>query len=230
MTAVLSNAGLLRLIVQFQHGVYEDLLPWRKEAAAMDTAWHPSVQGLMYTHLPQRFLHLPYTSEHVLFLPQAVLLPARHLNLSSTERDPRLPLHIAIIDGDTRRIGRWLDCYPQWASPQALDLAAQVGHLDVVVYLHTHRVDCTTNAMDYAAGNGHLSIVRFLAEHRKEGCTENAMYDAAMYGHLPVVEYLYAAGLARCSSIALMHATWHQHNAVAAFIHAHCDDPIPPPL
>ncbi|OQR84095.1 hypothetical protein ACHHYP_13902 [Achlya hypogyna] len=225
---VLRNASLVGQVTQFQPGVFEDLRPWAKEAGAMGSVLHPSVQGRMYTNLPARFLHLPYTRDHLLILPSQILLPARHLNLSSSSSDARLPLHIAIVDGDLARIERWLRCHPEWASPQALDLAAQAGHLAVVKLLHTHAgsAGCTTNAMDYAAGNGHLDIVRFLAEHRKEGCTENAMYDAAMYGHLSVVQYLYSHGLASCTSIALMHAKWHQHEAVAAFIRAHVTDDV----
>ncbi|OQS02833.1 Bcy1 protein kinase A regulatory subunit, partial [Thraustotheca clavata] len=222
-TSVLTNTNLLGLITQFQDGLYQELLPWYKEAKNIKSLHHPSFQGLMYVNLPERFLSMPYTSDHVIYLPMYIMLPARHLNLNSSVNDPRLTLHIAIVDGDIYRIERLLKCYPTMASSQAMDLAAQCGYLHVVQFLHKqYDMGCTTNAMDYAAGNGHIEIVQFLAEHRKEGCTENAMYDAAMYGHLNVVQYLYNKGLADCTSIALMHAQWHQHYAVASFIESHC--------
>ncbi len=58
----------------------------------------------------------------------------------------------------------------------AMDWAAEYGHLDVVRYLHEKRQEgCTTDAMDWAAGNGHLDVIKWLHENRHEGCTTKAM-------------------------------------------------------
>ncbi|KAL4086860.1 hypothetical protein PRIC1_013919 [Phytophthora ramorum] len=54
---------------------------------------------------------------------------------------------------------------------EAMDSAAEFGHLDVVLWLHENRLEgCTTDAMDMAASNGHLEIVQWLHDNRTEGC------------------------------------------------------------
>jgi Ankyrin repeats (3 copies) len=50
---------------------------------------------------------------------------------------------------------------------------------------------CTRNAMDYAAELGHLEIVKFLHNNRTEGCTIDAMESAADEGHLDIVKFLH---------------------------------------
>ncbi|EGG19273.1 hypothetical protein DFA_02060 [Cavenderia fasciculata] len=71
---------------------------------------------------------------------------------------------------------------------QAIDNAAYVS-LDIVKFLHFNRTEgATTDAMDNAAENGHLEIVKFLHENRSEGCTTQAMDGASMNGHFEIVK------------------------------------------
>ncbi|OQR89583.1 hypothetical protein THRCLA_22667 [Thraustotheca clavata] len=49
---------------------------------------------------------------------------------------------------------------------------------------------CSTEAMDGAANNGHLDIVQFIHENRFEGCTPNALYGDIQNGYPNIVEYL----------------------------------------
>lgn len=74
----------------------------------------------------------------------------------------------------------------------AMDCAAQMGHLDVVRYLHENRTEgCTIQAMDLAAENGHLDVVKWLHENRSEGCTTWAIDHAAQRGNLDVIKWLH---------------------------------------
>ncbi|KAF0692332.1 Aste57867_16589 [Aphanomyces stellatus] len=74
----------------------------------------------------------------------------------------------------------------------AMNDAAARGHLDVVKFLHQHRVEgCSTKAMDGAAKNGYLEMVQWLHEHRTEGCTTQAMDNAAANGHVDILEFLH---------------------------------------
>ncbi len=54
----------------------------------------------------------------------------------------------------------------------------------------TREEGCTEDVMDLAAQNGHLKVVIWLHENREEGCTEDAMDGAAKNGHLEVVQWL----------------------------------------
>ncbi|KAI8921713.1 hypothetical protein BC831DRAFT_437639 [Entophlyctis helioformis] len=56
-----------------------------------------------------------------------------------------------------------------------MDLAARLGDLPRVKWLHEHGYGCTTDAMDYAASRGQLDVVVWLHENRTEGCTTKAL-------------------------------------------------------
>jgi hypothetical protein len=73
----------------------------------------------------------------------------------------------------------------------AMDSAAANGHLDVVMWLHTHRSEgCTVKAMDQAALSNHLDVIEWLDIHRSEGCSNIALCEATSLGHLAVVKWL----------------------------------------
>ena len=58
----------------------------------------------------------------------------------------------------------------------AMDNAASRGHLEVIKWLHSNRLEgCTTDAMDEAASRGNLEVVKWLHFNRTEGCTTMAM-------------------------------------------------------
>ncbi len=46
----------------------------------------------------------------------------------------------------------------------------------------------SVNAMDYAAENGHLEIVQWLHINRTKGCTKNAIDEAARNGYSKIVQ------------------------------------------
>lgn len=49
---------------------------------------------------------------------------------------------------------------------------------------------CTVQAMDSAAEHGHLDVVKWLYYNRMEGCTRDAEIMAAQNGHFDVLEWL----------------------------------------
>ncbi len=48
-----------------------------------------------------------------------------------------------------------------------MDLASSNGYIEVVKFLHSIGVQCTTYAINMARKNGHLEIVKFLEENKK---------------------------------------------------------------
>ncbi|CAK4083462.1 unnamed protein product [Aphanomyces euteiches] len=81
---------------------------------------------------------------------------------------------------------------PDMSNP--IDIAAKYGQLDVIRRLLESEINTqlrTTNALDWAAEHGHLEVVEFLTQLRDEGCTTRAMDDAAANGHFEIVEYLH---------------------------------------
>lgn len=72
-----------------------------------------------------------------------------------------------------------------------MDNAARDGNINTLKSLHKNNYKCTKKAMDLAAENGHLSVVKWLNSHRIEGCTTNAIALAARNGHLDIVMWLH---------------------------------------
>ena len=75
--------------------------------------------------------------------------------------------------------------YDQYINGNA---AASNGYLNLIkekIYM-----SFTINAMDWAAESGHLEVVKWLHLNRKEGCTISAMNWAVEKGHLAIVEWL----------------------------------------
>lgn len=73
-----------------------------------------------------------------------------------------------------------------------MDIAASMGRMDIVVWLHeNHPNTCTIQAMDDAARFGHFSIVQWLHSNRSEGCTVLAMNYAALRNDLEMTQWFH---------------------------------------
>lgn len=103
--------------------------------------------------------------------------------------------------------------------PGVMNSAAENGHLEIVVWLHTNGCSCTTQAMNMAAAVGHLEMVKWLHENRSEGCTSSAMDEAAANGHLDVVEWLHKYRSEGCTSSAMDEAAANGHLNMVQWLH-----------
>jgi hypothetical protein len=74
----------------------------------------------------------------------------------------------------------------------AMDLAADLGHLDVVQWLHFNRSEgCSFRAMNFAARNGHLDVVKWLFFNKLEDCdTQNALTNAIIGNQQEIIDWL----------------------------------------
>ncbi|KAE8979892.1 hypothetical protein PR001_g23844 [Phytophthora rubi] len=104
-------------------------------------------------------------------------------------------------------------------SVRAMDFSAAHGHLEVVKWLHTNRVEgCTTFAMDNAAANGYLNMVQWLHFNRSEGCTTQAMDLAAQGGHLHILQWLHANRSEGCTFKAIESVISNGHLQAACWL------------
>ncbi|KAF4142998.1 Ankyrin repeats (many copies) [Phytophthora infestans] len=112
-----------------------------------------------------------------------------------------------------------------WMDANAMDTAAEDGHLDVLKYFYElqiageTRLQCTKNAMDGAAKNGYLGVVKFLHDNRREGCTTVAMDTAAAHGHLDMVKWLHQYRTEGCTHVAMDRAASLGHIEVVEWLH-----------
>ncbi|KAJ3406476.1 hypothetical protein HDV05_005973, partial [Chytridiales sp. JEL 0842] len=109
--------------------------------------------------------------------------------------------------------------FPNSATTEAMDTAANIGNLDAVRFLHENRTEgCTTRAMDDAACNDNLDVIKFLHFNRTEGCTTDAMDDAASNGNLEIVKFLHKNRTEGCTYRAIVGAMENCHLDVVMFL------------
>ncbi|EGG22183.1 hypothetical protein DFA_04301 [Cavenderia fasciculata] len=73
----------------------------------------------------------------------------------------------------------------------AINMASELGYLDIVMYLDQVGAPATADAMDYSAKNGHLNVLRYLHEQRRGSvCTKEILKKAVYGGHSDIVRYL----------------------------------------
>ena len=89
-----------------------------------------------------------------------------------TNKYSKKDLDNAIIIGDLLTVKYCDKILSECFTTNAMNWAAENGHLEVVKWLSENRKECTEYAMDSAAKNGHLEVVKWLSENRKEGCTK----------------------------------------------------------
>ncbi|ETK87251.1 hypothetical protein F441_08441 [Phytophthora nicotianae CJ01A1] len=154
-------------------------------------------------------------------------LVLEHVN-GFLDLSPKWNLMRAALAGHLYLVQRLSRRYPnkfQRCCREAMDSAAEFGHLTVVKWLHKHREEgCTTDAMDMAASNGHLEIVQWLHENRNEGCTSNAMDFAAQHGHLKVVQWLHSNRKEGATHYAIDNAATYGHLDVIQWLHFYRDE------
>lgn len=82
------------------------------------------------------------------------------------------------------------------ANDLAFRMAAEHGHLDIIMYLEGMIKDTSVydKALVHAAKNGHLSIIKHLIGLGAKIINEDALSYAASNGHLEVVKYLIEKG------------------------------------
>ncbi|KAG6574744.1 Ankyrin repeat protein [Phytophthora cinnamomi] len=150
-------------------------------------------------------------------------LVLQHVN-AFLDWSPKWSLMRAALAGHLHLVQRLSRRSPnkfQRCCQEAMDSAAEFGHLEVVQWLHHNRREgCTTDAMDMAACNGHLQVVKWLQSHRKEGCTANAMDFAAQHGHLKVVQWLHYNRKEGATHYAMDNAASYGHLEVIQWLHA----------
>ncbi|KAF0717462.1 Aste57867_2277 [Aphanomyces stellatus] len=73
-----------------------------------------------------------------------------------------------------------------------IDVAAFLNQYAVLRFLHDHgHRGCTSDAMDHAARHGHLVMVDFLLAHYHcQSNLESALHEAILHGHVEVMHYL----------------------------------------
>ncbi|CAK4797671.1 unnamed protein product [Aphanomyces euteiches] len=241
--AVLLHPQLLRLVCEFQDGVFADLLqiPLRSfdEKACvyfmMDAKHHTLafLANFHDTYAPWLRLHpterdvgrLLRCRPHLHDVIAAHAAMYGQLYLLQSLQPLQLPflLKLAASNGQTDAVRLLVSKGCTTCSSESLDGAARNGHLQVLEFLDETFSDtarCTTDAMDLAAMNGHLNVVKFLQTKRREGCTHWAIDMAAANGHLEVVRFLHENG-APATIDAMNRAARNGHLKVVQFLHYH---------
>ncbi|KAF0699092.1 Aste57867_10328 [Aphanomyces stellatus] len=235
--SVLLNRSIFSVIQVHQYGIYEDMRPRFHEVQTMvkfERRQGSDNPGL-YT-LPRSFRPLAQATRDP--DTQQIQLHTYDLCLHEGHRDPRLPLHLAIFEGNLALVKRLLVCRPDLGSMDALFCAVKHQHEALVDYL-VHALDeiptlrrpPTDDAkrisfrnyhlVDVAAARGSLPILKLLHVNGVGDATTAALAAAAGAGRLDMVQFLHAERAEGGSSDAMNNAAMNGHLAVVQFLHAH---------
>ncbi|KDO32912.1 hypothetical protein SPRG_02604 [Saprolegnia parasitica CBS 223.65] len=137
LDAVLRQPELAALVFGYQGGVFEDIAP-RFLHFYLFVDFESSGNSGVYWLDPVLF-RTSYRHRACDETPPAVL-SSEELNLNQhNTRDPRFPLHLAILEGDLTATRRILRCRPDLAYQEAIALAIQHHHLEIAAYLLEQR-------------------------------------------------------------------------------------------
>ncbi|KDO34516.1 hypothetical protein SPRG_00579 [Saprolegnia parasitica CBS 223.65] len=224
-STVLRQDELLRIVLAYQDGVFEELLPhfgaWKRfKNANQRAAW--LLLHYAGLHWLQRLLACWPIADSVVLMDMAAshgqLELVRYLSVHGASGCTAYAMDAAARNGHDDVVQFLHATRSEGCLRYTLDHAAMNGHLSIVRFLHDHRHDgCSTNAVDYAARNGHINVVAFLLQGRHEGCTHLALTFAAQNGHLDVVAYLVQHASMACILIAIPAARAHGHHDVATY-------------
>ncbi|OQR81301.1 hypothetical protein THRCLA_11847, partial [Thraustotheca clavata] len=117
------------------------------------------------------------------------------------------------------------------ASTHLVTEAAEAGKMALVEYLcYNHDPSMTRpDAMDGAAENGHLDILQFLYDEGFK-CSPEAAVGAALQGHMEILYFLQSHNIVECNSLALLGATRNGHLDAVHFLYEKCAAPVDPGL
>ncbi|KAF0697555.1 Aste57867_11766 [Aphanomyces stellatus] len=238
---VLQSPELVGLILPFQEGIYEDMVPFCRltlptlpdpdklndpdvdpDFAALHAVLSPWIARFGTSRLDklfacQRHMH------HIVLLHSIYYCVVDHVfylydnDLFFATYYPHIDL--AAINGQARLLP-FLDHIGCRGTMKAIDGAAQNGHLEVIQWLVANRLDgATERALDGAAAANHLAVVAFLDENRRDGATTAAMDLAATNGHLDMIRYLHTYRREGCTTKAMDGAAANGHLEVVQFLH-----------
>ncbi|ETV75524.1 hypothetical protein H257_10344 [Aphanomyces astaci] len=217
--AVLRSKELLRLVFDYQGGIFFEFMPLhlsmapfrrvrRGEAIAQAVEDRPTDDHTLLHDILSAWLH--HSSPFTL----VKMLQCMHYMRS-------LVAFHAVCTGNLLLVHQLHDAFGicTFDGP-LLDLAARHEHLRMLLFLHKEgHPGCSTAAMDAAAKHGYFDIVTFLHFHRTEGCTTDAMDDAAAAGHEAIVLFLHVHRTEGCTSAAMDRAATAGHFDTVMTLH-----------
>ncbi|KDO33177.1 hypothetical protein SPRG_19386 [Saprolegnia parasitica CBS 223.65] len=171
---VLTDPSLLRLLLAYQDGLYEDV---RDRLADAMFCVRLDDDG--------RYYHLPNVVEPV--------STTRTLFLSLPAYDFRLPVHWTIVEGQLRLLMRVAACRPQLLTRDALYCAVASGDLPIVSYLCSLDLApgrLTEPLLDLAVSHGSIALLELLVGAGFSRASPRAAAIAAERGDMDVLEYL----------------------------------------
>ncbi|OQR87681.1 hypothetical protein ACHHYP_08189 [Achlya hypogyna] len=132
-------------------------------------AWYAKVVTSTFHSTGGHDAHYTFPTPHFLGLSESSL-PAIELCLATDRVDVRLPLHLAIFEGNLSLVKTLVAVRPELLTVDALYCAAYWGELNLVKYLHALRLETKSHvALVLAALKGHTHVVEYLHDARYLG-------------------------------------------------------------
>lgn len=121
-------------------------------------------------------------------------MPLEDVQVGLPLEDVQVGLPLEDVQVGLPQVGQPLEQRLQPYSRNAMDDAAENGHLHILKYFHERlgkeNCVCSHRAMDKAAGNGHHDCVQWLHQNRDEGCSSRAIERALQNGRIDMIQWL----------------------------------------
>ncbi|EQC30232.1 hypothetical protein SDRG_12082 [Saprolegnia diclina VS20] len=204
-SVVLTSPPLAARIFGFQFGIYEDIRHRFLEARSLTLVKTSLWIERVYV-FPPGFRPIHHCNEPT--MPVTFLSPYTLGLARDSLSDARLPLHLAIYEGDFSVTQRILTCRPDLASAEAIDVAFYCTRFAIASYLMALRRDvpqlgehlwASTDGIpsvgqhlpESCATYGDIALLQLLKTYTTVGWTDNVLRTAITFRTPDMAEYIY---------------------------------------
>jgi ankyrin repeat protein len=162
---------------------------WKSEAYIVRKMQLINPKAIYEKNVTQSFLSFAARKGNI---PMISLLKKSFLHTPSITRSAIYSENLSLL--------QWLKQNKLYSNePNLIDLAAQIGNVNIVEWLHNNQPQksfpwspnfATKDAIDLAARKGHFEVVKWLYKNRTEGASRSAVNYAAAGGHLELLIWL----------------------------------------
>eukprot|EP00953_Heterococcus_sp_UTEX-ZZ885_P010130 5913-Heterococcus_DN1.PRE.3 len=195
----------------------------REEHSSVDTCAmsSSSSSSSIISPTPQDDDTAVWQSSRAFFTKPKVLRRTSRLQLPGLH-ERRQAMHTAVRDRNLELVQFLFETQPNEMWPDAADLAARCGALQILQFLCKNGCSTSKAAMNWALEHNHLAVAKYLHRHTSAGCTRLGWDRAAAHNHTSTCVWLQANRSEGFTAAAVDAAAGGGHTPLLFWLHSHC--------
>jgi hypothetical protein len=162
-----------------------------------------------------------WQSSRAFFTKPKVLRRTSRLQLPGL-LERRQAMHTAVRDRNLELVQFLFETQSNETWPDAADLAAKCGALQILQFLCKNGCSTSKAAMNWALEYNHLAVAKYLHKHTSTGCTRLGWDRAAAHNHTSTCLWLQANRSEGFTAAAVDAAAGGGHTPLLFWLHSHC--------